>query len=117
MRLRDSLDLVARLAEADIEHLLATPNSLEQKLESHGGLAHARVSLYQIEAVFGKATAEDIVQSFDSGWSAISAPFFSFHRCVSDNAKAASIDVAWGALQVYFDPILSSFVAFGPAQN
>ena len=54
------------LGKRYIEAFFLAAHSFKEKLQGKSGLAHAWVSLNQIQPVPGKPSAHDIVQSFDS---------------------------------------------------
>jgi len=68
---RDRIQLVGGLGQGHIEAGLPSGGSLEEELQSGGGLAGAGIALDQVQAVSGETAAEDVVQPGNAGLRAV----------------------------------------------
>ncbi len=85
VRFCNSQDLVLRLREADVQHLLTLVGPLHEELQGKCGFSHAGVTFYQIQAVGWQPAAEDHVE-------ALHAHFATSGRCCR---RTCGIIVRW----------------------
>jgi hypothetical protein len=67
VRARHPVELLLGFGERNVQALVVTAPSFQKELEREGGLARARVSLDEVDAIRGEATVQDAVEPGDSG--------------------------------------------------
>jgi hypothetical protein len=64
---RDRVQLRSRLGQAHVQHDVPAARAFHEELQRERGLARSGQPLDQVELIRGEPTAEDVVQSLDSG--------------------------------------------------